>query len=41
LTRHDEGDLVIVEVAVTIRPWGRWLIAVTLNADATTRREGP
>jgi hypothetical protein len=40
VTRRDEGDLVRIHVDLTFRPWGRWLTAVTVSADAETRREG-
>jgi hypothetical protein len=39
VTRADDGEHVRVHVELTVRPWGRYLVAVTVTADAATRWE--
>jgi hypothetical protein len=41
VTWSDTADLVRVHVAIPCRPWGSWLVELTVTADAETRKEVP
>ncbi|MDR1266517.1 MAG: hypothetical protein LBK42_13415 [Propionibacteriaceae bacterium] len=40
VTRSDAGDMVRVRLDITFRPWGSWLMPITVTAESETRREG-